>query len=101
MSRTITERIKDSEWWLEQAAHGWIGIGAALTSCVVYGIWQSPLAAFWVSVASSAAIAITRESFQNIGDEDNNIPDAIADALFTWFGGLIYSIPWALVTWVK
>ena len=95
MSRSFSERLRDSTWWLEQSAHAWIGAGASLfASVLVYSLTGFPDWALWFGVGAAAIVAIAREMAQNIGDKDNNVPDAVADALFTWLGGWLVGIPW-------
>lgn len=98
MSRSFAERIKDPVWWLEQAAHGWIGIGAALVSLAISAPTGGSTRLMGIGCIVFAALAGSiRELVQNIGDSDNNVPDSIADALFTTFGGVVLSIPFWIV----
>ena len=94
MPRPFREKIRDEVWWLEQAAHAWIGAGSALLGSGVSSLfapepWLAP-----IGVVSACIGAVARELAQNVGDEDNDILDSIADATFTTLGGVIQSVPY-------
>lgn len=49
MSRTLTERVRDWRWWLDQALHVAIGAVAASVLWVGQPILAGVLAAIWVA----------------------------------------------------
>ena len=94
MARPFTEKIKDSTWWLEQSAHGWIGGGSyvVVASCLIdLGVrWEWQVGA---GIAAAALVGMFREIIQNVGDDSNDVLDSIADALFVLLGALIVAVP--------
>lgn len=99
MPRPFLEKIKDPTYWLEQAAHGWIGyVGGFVSGAIAFAITKSGLYAFIAAVVTSALVGIVREIIQNVGDDDNDVADAVLDTLMTWLGGILTAFPW-LVVW--
>lgn len=98
MSRTFLQRLRSSEWWLEQAAHFFAGdVLGQIVGWAVYGFTGSNLWSGVAAVVSAAIGAAIREMIQNIGDKDNNIPDSIADTFFVTLGGARAAYPfWVL-----
>lgn len=94
MPRPFSEKIRDEVWWLEQAAHAWIGAGLALVSSGVSSLfapepWIAP-----IGIIAAGVGGATREVVQNWGDEENDVLDSIADTIFTTLGGVIQSVPY-------
>ena len=98
MPRPFLEKIKDPNYWLEQAAHGWIGYAAAFPAgALVYWFTRSGWWAFWAGIASAALVGAVREVAQNVGDDDNDVADAILDTAMTILGGVLISLLWLFV----
>lgn len=90
MARDFLERIRDSVWWLEQSAHFNMGdlAGTVAGLTVFWAVPSSP--GLWAGVSAivgGALVGAIRESVQNIGDRENDVPDAVADAVFVTLGG--------------
>lgn len=82
--RTLSERMADWRWWLEQVAH--FGLGAVSAALVAY--WTP----WYASAAFGAGVGMLREFFQNVGDERNDVADMIADVLFWSIGAVAMSL---------
>ena len=98
MPRPFLEKVREPEYWLEQSGHGWIGFAAGFpVATFVFWASRSGFWAFIAAVSASALAAIARELWQNLGDDDNDIADAILDTFMTWAGGILTGLPWLVV----
>ena len=60
-------------------------------------IWLPSLIAGWIAVMAGAASAAIRETAQNLGDDANDVPDAVVDAAVWTAGGLLSA---GLIWWL-
>jgi hypothetical protein len=77
MARTLSERIKDPFWWLEQAAHTALGGLTAVIFAIPTVILAAVVGAFWIGAV--------REFEQR---PIENWADTVIDLAFTVLGGL-------------
>lgn len=98
MSRTVWERMKTGEWWLEQAAHWFVGdVIGQVVGWITFAAGGAPIVCGALAVSISTMFGILREIVQNVGDDDNSIGDATFDVLFWSLGGLRSAYPfWVL-----
>lgn len=97
MPRPFSQKIRSSDWWLEQAAHGWLGYLAAMIGSAFFDLlfkWNlSTDLELGIAMSSAAVMGMAREIGQNVGDKDNDVWDAVFDALIVFLGGVLYCVP--------
>jgi hypothetical protein len=90
--------MRSTEWWLEQAAHWWVGdVLGQISGGVTWAITKDPNLSAVLAVGLSISAGIVREFVQNVGDKDNSIGDAIFDTVFWSLGAVRSAYPfWIL-----
>ena len=90
LPKAAQEAVDQTLHLLAGAAIGGLFGGLAL-------IWLPSLIAGWIAVMAGAASAAIRETVQNLGDETNDVLDAVVDATVWTVGGVVSA---ALIWWL-
>ena len=91
MSRPLSERVRDPQWWAEQAGHLALG-GAAIA--IVAGLGRARFRGWQILAGGLTALVwvVVRELIDGLPIE--SVGDMLADSAFTLAGGLIAGLAW-------